>query len=60
MDSTYNKKIEAIKQEIENERTYQRCIDEYDIATGLHKAIEIIDRHLRADTEKTNTAKTDK
>ena len=60
MDSTYNKKIEIIKQEIENERKYQRCIDEYDIATGLRKAIEIINKHIQTDTEGTNTAEANK
>lgn len=37
--------LDNIKNEIEKERSFQRAIDEYDIATGLRKALEIIDKH---------------
>ena len=38
--------LSKIKDEIEKERTFQRTMDEYDMATGLRKSLEIIDKHL--------------
>lgn len=42
--------FDKIKAEIEKERSFQRAIDEYDIATGLRKALEIIDKY-KAESE---------
>ena len=42
--------FDKIRTEIERERSFQRAIDEYDIATGLRKALEIIDKH-KAESE---------
>jgi hypothetical protein len=39
------KVLDKIKAEIERERSFQRAMDEYDIATGLRKALEIIDNY---------------
>ena len=41
-----DEKIKIIA-EIERERSFQRAIDEYDIATGLRKALEIIDKYRK-------------
>lgn len=37
--------LDKIRAEIERERSFQRAIDEYDIATGLRKALEILDKY---------------
>ena len=37
--------FDKIRSEIERERSFQRAIDEYDIATGLRKALEILDKY---------------
>jgi hypothetical protein len=37
--------LDKIRAEIERERSFQRAMDEYDIATGLRKALEIIDNY---------------
>ena len=37
--------LDKIKAEIERERSFQRTMDEYDIATGLRTALEIIDKY---------------
>ena len=37
--------LDKIRAEIDRERSFQRAIDEYDIATGLRKALEIIDKY---------------
>ena len=37
--------LDKIRAEIERERSFQRAVDEYDIATGLRKALEIIDKY---------------
>lgn len=42
-----------IRAEIEQERSFQRAIDEYDIATGLRKALEIVDKY-KAESEVDN------
>ena len=42
--------LDKIRAEIERERSFQRVIDEYDIATGLRKALEIIDKY-KAESE---------
>ena len=34
-----------IRAEIERERSFQRAMDEYDIAIGLRKALEILDKY---------------
>lgn len=44
--------LEKIRAEIERERSFQRAIDEYDIATGLRKALEIFDKY-KAESEDT-------
>ena len=41
--------FDKIKAEIERERSFQRAMDEYDIATGLRKALEIIDRYTKSE-----------
>ena len=45
-----NEILDKIRAEIEQERSFQRAIDEYDIATGLRKALEIIDKY-KAESE---------
>ena len=45
--------LDRIRSEIEKERTFQRVMDEYDIATGLRKALQIIDKY-RAESEEKN------
>ena len=42
--------LDKIKAEIERERSFQRAIDEYDVATGLRKALEILDKY-KAESE---------
>ena len=42
--------LDKIRAEIERERSFQRAMDEYDIATGLRKALEIIDNY-KAESE---------
>lgn len=37
--------LDKIRAEIERERSFQRVMEEYDIATGLRKALEIIDKY---------------
>lgn len=37
--------LDKIRAEIERERSFQRVTEEYDIATGLRKALEIIDKY---------------
>ena len=44
--------LSKIKDEIEKERTFQRTMDEYDMATGLRKSLEIIDKHLEGSDSK--------
>ena len=41
--------LDKIRDEIERERSFQRTIDEYDIATGLRKALEIIDKYKESE-----------
>jgi hypothetical protein len=43
--------LDKIKAEIERERSFQRAMDEYDIATGLRKALEIIDKYTAESEE---------
>ena len=42
--------LDKIRAEIERERTFQRAMDEYEIAPGLRKALEIIDKY-KAESE---------
>lgn len=44
--------LDEIRAEIERERSFQRAMDEYDIATGLRKALEVIDRYKEESEEK--------
>lgn len=44
--------LDKIKAEIERERSFQRAMDEYDIATGLRKALEIIDKYTKSEEKK--------
>jgi len=41
-----NEVLDEIRAEIERERSFQRAMDEYDIAIGLRKALEIIDKYM--------------
>lgn len=41
--------LDKIRADIERERSFQRTIDEYDIATGLRKALEIIDKYKESE-----------
>ena len=43
--------LDKIRAEIEKERTFQRAMDEYDIATGLRKSLEIIDKYREEQEE---------
>lgn len=45
LDDEINAVLDDIRAEIEQERSFQRAIDEYDIATGLRKALEIVDKY---------------
>lgn len=47
-----NEVLDKIRAEIEQERSFQRAIDEYDIATGLRKALEIIDKYRAGSEDK--------
>lgn len=42
--------FDKIKVEIQRERSFYIAMDEYDIATGLRKALEIIDKY-KAESE---------
>ena len=42
--------LDKIRAEIEKARAFQRAMDEYEIATGLRIALEIIDKY-KADSE---------
>lgn len=44
--------LDKIKDKIEKERTFQRVMGEYDIATGLRKALEIIDKYKSESEDK--------
>lgn len=43
--------LDKIKAEIENERTFQRVMEEYDTAKGLRMALEIIDKYKDKEVE---------
>lgn len=43
--------LDKIRAEIEEERSFQRVIEEYYIATGLRKALEIIDKYIAESEE---------
>lgn len=43
--------LDRIRAEIERERSFQRAMDEYDIATGLRTALEIIDKYMAEGSE---------
>ena len=44
--------LDKITAEIEKERTFQRVMDEYDIATGLRKSLEIINKYKTESEDK--------
>ena len=44
--------LDKIRAKIEDERSFQRMMEEYDIATGLRKALEIIDKYKSESEDK--------
>lgn len=44
--------LDKIRAEIEDERSFQRTMEEYDIATGLRKALDILDKHKTESEDK--------